>query len=125
MSEKWIEMIEEPEITTKINHKNLSWTTCNDDQCGIHRSFKKMLNGIQKKNYFFLKKAKYVKQILPNKNTSHGGNDDQNWEIRNTSIDHTKHGNIMSTSFANRMKKYLDNECIEIGKQTIQHVTSE
>ena len=31
-------------------------------------------------------------QILPNKNTNHGGNDDQNWEIRNLSIDHTGHG---------------------------------
>ena len=27
--------------------------------------------------------------------------------------------NIMSTSFANRIKKYLDNECIRIGKKTI------
>ena len=50
-----------------------------------------MLNGIQKKikNWG---ETKYVKQILPNKNTNHGGNDDQNWEIRNTSVDHTKHG---------------------------------
>ena len=39
MSEKWIEIIEKPETVTKINHENLSWTTCNDDQCGIHRSF--------------------------------------------------------------------------------------
>ena len=40
MSEKWIEMIEEPETTTGINHENLSWTACSDDQCWIHRSFK-------------------------------------------------------------------------------------
>ena len=33
--------------------------------------------------------------------------------------------NIISTSFANRIKKYLDNECIRIGKKTIQHVTIE
>ena len=33
--------------------------------------------------------------------------------------------NMMSTSFANRIKKYLDNECIRIGKGTIQHVTIE
>ena len=26
MSEKWIEMTEEPETTIKINHENLSWT---------------------------------------------------------------------------------------------------
>ena len=37
-------------------------------------------------------KAKHIKQTLFNKNTSHGGNDDQNWEIWNTSIDHRKHG---------------------------------
>ena len=33
--------------------------------------------------------------------------------------------NIISTSFANRIKKYLDNECIKIGKKIIQHVTIE
>ena len=38
--EKWIEMIEEPERATKINHENLSWTACSDYQCKIHRSFK-------------------------------------------------------------------------------------
>ena len=90
MSEKWIEMTEEPETATKINHENLSWTTCSDDQCGIHRSFKENVKWYPKKNIW--EKAKYIKQILPDKNTSHGGNDDQNWEIRNTSIDHTKHG---------------------------------
>ena len=41
VSEKWIEMIENPETATKINHENLSWTTCSDDQCKIHRLFKK------------------------------------------------------------------------------------
>ena len=33
--------------------------------------------------------------------------------------------NIISTSFANRIKKYLDNECITIGAGLIQHVTIE
>ena len=33
--------------------------------------------------------------------------------------------NTMSTSFANRTKKYLDNESIRIGEKTIQHVTIE
>ena len=33
--------------------------------------------------------------------------------------------NIMSTSFENRIKKFLDNECIRIGKGTIQHVIIE
>ena len=33
--------------------------------------------------------------------------------------------NIMSTLFANRIKKCLDNECIRIGEKTIQHVTIE
>ena len=69
--------------------------------------------------------AKYFKQILFNKNTNHSGNDDQNWEIGNTRIDHTKHGNIISTAFANRIKKYLNNECIKIGAGLIQHVTIE
>ena len=33
--------------------------------------------------------------------------------------------NMISTSFANRIKKYLTNECIRIGKKTFQHVTIE
>ena len=33
--------------------------------------------------------------------------------------------NIISTSFANRITKYLDNECIRTGKKTIQNVTIE
>ena len=36
VSEKWIEINEEPETVTKINHENLSWTTCIDDRCKIH-----------------------------------------------------------------------------------------
>ena len=31
VSEEWIEMIEEPETATEINHENLSWTACSDD----------------------------------------------------------------------------------------------
>ena len=74
MSEKWIEMTEKPETVTKINYENLSWTICNDDQCGIHRSFKINVKWYPKK--IIWEKTKYIKQILPNKNTSHGGNDD-------------------------------------------------
>ena len=33
--------------------------------------------------------------------------------------------NMMSTSFANRIKKYLNNECIRIGPGLIQYVTIE
>ena len=33
--------------------------------------------------------------------------------------------NMMSISFASRIKKYLDNECIRIGKKIIQHVSIE
>ena len=90
MSEKWIEITEEPETAIKINHRNLSWITCNNDQCGIHRSFKKTFNGIR--FFFGGGETKYVKQILPNKNTSHGGNDDQYWEVKSPSINHTGHG---------------------------------
>ena len=52
MSEKWIEMTEEPETVTKINHENLSWTTCSDDQCKIHRSFKKNVKWYPKKKKY-------------------------------------------------------------------------
>ena len=77
MSEKWIEMTENPETVTKTNHENLSWTICNDDQYGIHRLFKKNVKWYPKK-IIYLGKAKYIKQILSNENTNHGGNDDQN-----------------------------------------------
>ena len=73
-------------LTTKIYHGQHAATT----NVGYTDHLKRMLNGIQKKDIG--EKAKYVKQILPDKNTSHNGHDDQNWEIRNTSIDHTKHG---------------------------------
>ena len=33
--------------------------------------------------------------------------------------------NMISISFASRIKRYLDNECIRIGKGTVQHVTIE
>ena len=33
--------------------------------------------------------------------------------------------NVISISFATRIKKYLDNECIRIGKKLIQHVSIE
>ena len=47
---------------------------------------------ISKEKEYIWEKAKYIKQILPNKNTSHGGNNDQYWEIRNPNINHTGHG---------------------------------
>ena len=47
---------------------------------------------VSKKEKNIGKKTKYFRQTLPNGNTGHGGNDDQNWEIRNPSIDHTGHG---------------------------------
>ena len=33
--------------------------------------------------------------------------------------------NMMSTSFANQIKKYLNNECINIGPGLIQYITIE
>ena len=66
-------MTEEPETAIKINHENLSWTACSNDQCGIHRSFKKNVKWYPKKKDIW-EEAKYIKQILFNKNTSHGGN---------------------------------------------------
>ena len=75
VSEKWIEMIEEPETATKIDHENLSWTACSDDQCWIHRSFKKNVKWYPKKKDIG-EKTKYFKQILFNGNAGHNGNDD-------------------------------------------------
>ena len=47
---------------------------------------------VSKKEKYIWEKPKYIKQTLPNKNTNHGGIGDRNWEIRNTSVDHTKYG---------------------------------
>ena len=75
MSEKWIEMIENPETIIKINHENLSWTTCSDDQCKIHRSFKKNVKWYPKKkigkkpnmsNRFYLTKTPVTAVMMIN-----------------------------------------------------------
>ena len=48
---------------------------------------------VSKNIYIYIgKEAKHFKQTLPNGNTGHGNNNDQNWENKNPSIDHTKHG---------------------------------
>ena len=75
MSKKCIGMTEKPETATKINHKNLSWTTCSDDQYGIYRLFKNNVKWYPKK--IVGKKAKNIMQILPNENNGYGGNGNQ------------------------------------------------
>ena len=125
MSQKWIEMTEEPETATKINHENLSWTTCNDDQCKIYRLFKKTVKWYPKKNKKLGKKPSISNRFYPT-------------ETPVTAVIMVKIGksevpalitqdteNMMSISFANRIKKYLDNEYIKIGEKTIQHVIIE
>ena len=70
MSEEWIEMTEEPETITGINHENLSWTACSNDQCGIHRSFKKTLNDIQRKRIYLGKSQIYQTNFTQQKHQS-------------------------------------------------------
>ena len=123
MSEKWIEMTEEPETATKINHGNLSWTACSDDQCKIHRSFQKTLNGIREKKIG--KKPSMSNKFYPMKTpiTAVMMNKIGKSEIPVLITQNTE--NMISTSFANRIKKYLDNECIRIGAGLIRYVTIE
>ena len=45
---------------------------------------------VSKKNVW--EKTKYIMQILPDENTGHGGNGNQNWEFKILWIDYTKHG---------------------------------
>ena len=125
MSEKWIEMIEKPETTIKINHENLSWTACSDDQCGIHRLFKKNVKWYPKKKKIFGGKPNMSNKFYPTETPvtavimiNIGKSEVPALITQNTE-------NIMSTSFANRIKKYWDNECIRIGKKTIQHIIIE
>ena len=82
-----------------------------------------MLNGIQKKafgkipnisNKFYPTKTPVTAVMIIKIGKS---------EIPALMTQHTE--NIMSISFANRTKKYLDNEYIKIGKKTIQHITIE
>ena len=65
MSEKWIEMTEEPETAIKINHENLSWTTYSDDQCRIHQSFKKNVKWYPKKKNIFEEKPNMSNRLYP------------------------------------------------------------
>ena len=67
ISEKWIKIIEEPETIIKINHENLLWIACSNDQCKIQGSFKKYVKWYPKKIKNIGKKAKYIKQILSDK----------------------------------------------------------
>ena len=123
MSEEWIEMTEEPETITGINHENLSWTACSNDQCGIHRSFKKIVKWYPKKKIgekpnmskrFYPTETPITAVMIINIGKS---------EIPALITQETE--NMISISFANQIKKYLDNEYIRIGKKTIQHVTIE
>ena len=125
MSEKWIEMIEESETAIKINHENLLWTTCSDDQCRIHRSFKKKRYMVSKKEKKIGKKPCNSNKFYPTETpvTAVTMIKIKKSEIPALITQNTE--NIISISFANRMKKHLDNECIRIGEKIIQHVTIE
>ena len=103
MSEKWIEMTENPETATKINHENLSWTTCSDDQCKIHRSFKKTIKWYPKK--ILRKKPSISNKFYPTETPvtavmmiKIGKSDVPALITQNTE-------NMISISFANRIKK--------------------
>ena len=124
MSEEWIEVTEEPETVTEINHENLSWTTCSNDQCEVHKSFKENVKWYQKKKIFG-RKPNMSNRFYPTKTpvTAVMMINIGKTEIPELITQDTV--NMMSTSFANRIKKYLDNEYIRINKGTVQHVTIE
>ena len=125
MSEKWIKMTEEPETVKKINHENLSWTTCSDDQCKIHRSFKKNVKWYPKKKKIFGKKPNMSNKFYPTKTPVTAVMMINIGKSKVTALITQDTENMISTSFASRIEKYLDNEYIRIGKKTIQHVTIE
>ena len=125
MSEKWIEMTEKPETATKINHENISWTTCSDDQCGIHRSFKENVKWYPKKKKILGRKPNISNRFYPTETpvTAVMMINIGKSEVPALITQDTE--NVMSTSFASRITGYLDNECIRIGKGIIQHVSIE
>ena len=117
-------MIKEPEIITRINHEILSWTVCSNDQCGIHRSFTKNVKWYSKKKIFG-KKANISNIFYPTKTPVTAVMMINIGKLKIPTLITQNTENMMSTSFASRIKKYLDNECIRIGKKTVQHVTIE
>ena len=124
MSEKWIEMTEEPETAIKINHENLSWTACSNDQCGLHRSFKENVKWYPKKKIFG-KKPNMSSKFYPTKTPVTAVMMIKIGKSEIPALITQDTENIISISFANRIKKYLDNEYIRIGKKTIQHIKIE
>ena len=116
--------MEEPETIIKINHENLLWTTCSNDQYGIHRSFKENVKWYPKKkilgkkpnisNRFYSTKTPVTTVMIIKIGKS---------EIPALITQNTE--NMISTSFVNRIRKYLNNECIRIGENTIQYITIE
>ena len=118
-------MIEEPETATRINHENLSWTACSDDQCGIHRSFKKQVKWYPKKKKILKRKPNISNRFYPTETpvTTVMMINIGKSEVPALITQDTE--NVMSTSFASRITRYLDNECIRIGKGIIQHVSIE
>ena len=125
MSEKWIEMTEEPETVTKINHEILSWTTCSDDQCGIHRSFKENVKWYPKKKKILGKKLSISNRFYPTETpvTAVIMINIGKSEVPALITQDTE--NVISKTFVNRIKGYLDKEYIRIGKRIIQHVSIE
>ena len=119
MSEKWIEMIEKPETATKIDHENLSWTACSDDQCWIHKSFKKNVKWYPKKKKILGKKPNISNRLYPTETPVTAVMIIKIKKSKIPALITQDTENMISTSFANRIKKYLDNECIRINKRII------
>ena len=125
MSEEWIEMTEKPETVTKINHENLSWTACSNDECRIHKSFKENVKWYLKKKKMFKRKPNISYRLYPTKTPVRTvmifkiGK----LEIPGMITENTE--NTMSTSFAERIKNYLDTKCTRNNEGIIQHVTIE
>ena len=118
-------MTEEPETATKIDHKNLSWTTCSDDQCWIHRSFKKNVKWYPKKKKILKKKPNISNKFYPTETPVTAVMMIKIGKSKIPALITQNTENMISISFANRIKKYLDNECIRIGAGLTQYVTIE
>ena len=91
---------------------------------GYTDHLKRILNGIQKKLKNW-EEAKHFKQILFNGAPVTAVMMIKIGKSKIPTLITQDTENMMSTSFANRIKKYLDNECIRIGEKTIQYIAIE
>ena len=100
-------------------------TAESDRNSGIHRSFKENVRWYPKKEKILKGKPNISNRLYPTKTTVTAVIMIKIGKSKVPALITQDTENVMSISFANRITRYLDNECIRIGKRIIQHVSIE